>query len=175
MDKPTDTEGRCAEHNLAIGPEGTCVLCRREQPVPAAPGRWLLPVVLAASVGTAVLSGFALGRRHGAPVVEATAAEPAAPVAPAIDESPVAVLEDPPAEEPLPAPVAAAPAPAPPQPTAPPRDYLDEAWRQIPKGNLYDEAPRSPPPQPVPVAAPPPPRPRMVMGGYGRHVHRHSP
>jgi hypothetical protein len=169
MDAPSQTSPgeRCAEHNLAVGPTGECVLCRRVDPGRVAQARWLSPVLVAAGLGTALLCGVALGRRHTppAPVAEAAPAEPAEtarPVEEPIEESPVALLAETRPREVLPAPVAAA-THAPPQ-----RNYLEEAYAAMPKGNLYGDAPaRAATAQPT-ASAPPALRPRFGMGGRGR-------
>jgi hypothetical protein len=178
MDRSSQTSPgeRCEEHNLAIGPSGKCVLCRREvaaPAAPAAPASWLSPVLVAAGIATALLAGVALGRRHTPPppVAEVAAFQPVQPVEAPAEDNPVAFsAEPPPRERP------AAPAPAPASASAPPRappqrNYLDEAYAAMPKGN--DDAPARPAPaQPSATAtAWPPPRPRMGMGmgGHGRH------
>jgi hypothetical protein len=164
---------RCPEHNLAFGPTGACVLCRREQPGQVARARgWWSPVLLVAGLGTAPLGGVALGRRHAPPppVVEATAAEavPVPPVEAPIEETPVAVVAQPRPRE-IPAPAVPAPAPTP-----PPRDYLGEAYAAMPKGDLYDAPAHPAPVQPsVTASAPPPPRPHLGMGRHGHGGGRH--
>jgi hypothetical protein len=157
---------RCAEHNLAAGPTGECVLCRRERSEPAAPARWLSPLLLAAGLGTALLCGLVLGRRQAPPppVAEATAMATAAmaqPVEDPIEEGPVAL-----AAEPLPRELPALPVPAPTHVT-PQRDYLGEAYAAMRKSDLYGDAPaHSAPAQPGPSALPAP-RPHGGMG-HGR-------
>jgi hypothetical protein len=133
---------RCAEHDLAVGPAGECVLCRRaraRRPTTAGRPRWLAPALLAAGLGTTLLGGVALARtRTPAPVVEAASTEVAAPPI----ELPPAVAETRPCEPPAAfPPTPAAPLPAPPPPAAKQRNYLEEAYAAMPKGHLYDEPP----------------------------------
>jgi hypothetical protein len=173
MDRSSQTSPaeRCDEHNLAVGPSGVCVLCRRERVGPAARSTWISPVVVAASLGTALLAGVALGHRRPPPppVVEATAAEKVQPVEAPAEGKPVDLGDEEPPPRALPTASAAASAHAPPQ-----RNYLDEAYAAMPKGNLYDEAPASATAQPsASGSARPPPRPRSGMGrgrsGGSRH------
>src|SRR6185312_2930761 len=65
------TRERCAEHDLALGPGGECVLCRRGRARPAHQ-RWLGPAVAAASLGTLLLGGVALARTRVPASVQAT-------------------------------------------------------------------------------------------------------
>src|ERR1700733_14727433 len=97
MDTPNQTSPgeRCAEHNLAVGPTGECVLCRREH---LAPARGWAPATLAAGLGLALLAGFVLGRRRAPsppPVVEAPATATAPSLEAPIEDGPVATLADP--------------------------------------------------------------------------------
>jgi hypothetical protein len=126
---------RCAEHDLAVGPGGVCILCRRATVRPAGRQRWLAPTLVAAGLGTLLLGGVALARGPGRPIpetapVEAMQAQPRLE-APAVH---VAATETRPCE---PQPVRAS---APP-PAAPQRNYLDEAYAAMPKEGLYDEGP----------------------------------
>jgi hypothetical protein len=136
----TPTRERCAEHDLAVGPAGECVLCRRARArvggVGNARPRWLGPALVAASLGTLLLGGAALARTRpstGAPPVQepVTGEMPRPVVAPLEVRASVPVA---------PTPHEVRPAPAPAPPVAPPRNYLDEAYAAMPKGNLYDEA-----------------------------------
>jgi hypothetical protein len=141
---------RCESHNLAVGPDGMCVLCRREGGVEPAtamllPSRsrlgWIVGVLAASCLGVAFLGGVALARGHRAgPVADARPAQ-----APAIDERPVGLPPDetPPrlvepvqtVREPAPTPPPLAQYQPPPQPQ---RNYLDEAYAGIDKRGLYD-------------------------------------
>jgi hypothetical protein len=136
---------RCAEHDLAVGPGGECVLCRRARvrPVSGRP-RWLAPALLAAGLATTLLGGVALARTRTAvpPVAQTATAEVIPPAAPHVEVSSVhaAVAQTHPYEP------GAAYHPSPPPPAPPPRDYLGEAYAAMPKDHLYDEAPATPAP-----------------------------
>jgi|HubBroStandDraft_6_1064221.scaffolds.fasta_scaffold435952_2 hypothetical protein len=134
-DEPLPSLERCAAHNLTVGPDGECVLCRRERTGPPARSAWLVPGIVAAGLATVLLGGVALARTRTPPppVVDARPVE--APVAAPVEEP----AEAPPA---LPGVVELAqrdPAPAPPAKTAEPqRNYLDEAYAAMDKKGLYD-------------------------------------
>lgn len=150
---PPSARERCAEHDLAVGPGGACVLCRRERARPARSTRWLGPALLAAGLGTLLLGGVALARpRAQVPhVAEHPIAEAAPPVQAPPEVRPVVAAALPssffPREEPIAPRPAASATPAP-----PPHDYLEEAYAAMPKGNLYDEA--APAPATTPAACP---------------------
>jgi hypothetical protein len=129
---------RCPEHDLALGPGGECVLCRRGRARP--PQRWLGPALGAASLATLLLGGVALARTRAPSPVRATpemvGMEPvsaAVPVEsrPTLAAAPLFEVHPSPPPTPL----------APGAPAPPPRNYLDEAYAAMPKGQLYDEAP----------------------------------
>lgn len=133
---------RCAEHDLAVGPGGECVLCRRARVrTVSGPPRWLAPAMLAGGLGTTLLGGVALARTRtsAAPVVETAAREmaPAAPHAAAVPCVPPVVETRP--CEPLPETPHVSHHPS--HPAQPQHNYLDEAYAAMPKENLYDEAP----------------------------------
>jgi hypothetical protein len=60
-----ERERRCPEHDLALGPDGACVVCRRARGDVAPP--WLGRVLSAAGIGVVVLGALALRRPHPAP------------------------------------------------------------------------------------------------------------
>jgi hypothetical protein len=136
QDEPLPALERCASHNLTVGPDGECVLCRRERLGPPSQSRWLTRAVAAAGAGVVLLCGVALARSRTPPPPPPPEAAPAA-----IDPAPPA--DDLPDEAP---PTLAAPAPAPadpapahsaaPAPTQ--RNYLDEAYAALDKRGLYD-------------------------------------
>jgi hypothetical protein len=139
MDEKPSVVDRCESHNLAVGPDGACVLCRRERSGTGAPARWHGQAAIAAALGVTLLGAvaFARGRSRqpppqtpptetGAARVEATTPVPA--------EAPP-VLEDPVRPQPVPPPVVQRPTP---EPQSPQRNYLDEAYAAIDKRHLYD-------------------------------------
>jgi hypothetical protein len=151
---------RCATHNLAVGPDGRCVICRREGPgeeagrdegsgeeaTRAARPPWIPYAVAAACLGLSFVGGVALARgRAKAPVAEAP------PTTAPVDSVPVELPTEPRSEvaaDPPPAPHAAAPPPLPTwtPPDTPPRNYLDEAYAGMDRRGLYDNgrAPSAP-------------------------------
>ncbi len=138
MYRDSQTRERCVEHNLALGPGGECVLCRRGRARPASQ-RWLGPAVAAAGLGTLLLGGAALARTRAPSSVQATrelaAIEPV-PAAMAMEGRPALVAA--PRSELRDAPEPSPRTPATPAP--PPRNYLDEAYAAMRKAHLYDEA-----------------------------------
>jgi hypothetical protein len=167
---------RCAAHNLARGPDGACVLCRREalrgaslasgSTWGAAGGgvhgnrheraRWLVHGFVAAALGVAFLGGVALARSRPpqrplvqAPPVSTVDAVPE-PGPQSEEAQPQLSGLSPMVPEPGPMPPLSPAPPIPAKPTAvpPQRNYLDEAYAAIDKSNLYDN--------PRPQAAPSP-------------------
>jgi hypothetical protein len=147
-DKPIE---RCDAHNLAVGPDGACVLCRRErgsgEHAFALPRRsragWLVGVLATACLGVAFLGGAALARGRRAPLAQNAEAPPVevAPLRANVDEHPPVVVADAPPEtvhEPAPPPVA-----TPSPPSSPNRNYLDEAYAQLDKRGLYGDGPHA--------------------------------
>jgi hypothetical protein len=161
-DEPLPSLERCAAHNLTVGPEGECVVCRRERLGPPARSRWLTSGIVAAVLGTVLLGGVALARTH-------------TPPPPVVDARPVEVPVAAPVEQPAEIPPAlpnlvelAPPPPAPtaaPKPPEPQRNYLDEAYAAMDKKGLYDN-PQSTPSKQACGAAPAVPR-RYYGGARG--------
>jgi hypothetical protein len=143
---------RCPEHDLALGPAGECVLCRRARARSGGRPRWLSPALTMAGLGTLLLGGVALARTRtpsqavadavtiGAaevrPVLHAVEPRAELPAAPAAAVA-VAETETRPCEPQAAAPPAVVPA-------RPQRNYLDEAYAAMPKAHLYDEPVASP-------------------------------
>lgn len=132
---------RCAEHDLAVGPGGECVLCRRARshlrPASGRP-RWVAPALLVAGIGTTLLGGVALARTRTSappPVLEMPATAEAAQAAPVEVPEIASPKATSPSFEPSTVPHPATPA------AVPPRDYLGEAYDAMKKEHLYDEAP----------------------------------
>jgi len=170
---------RCEAHNLAVGPDGRCVLCRRESSsdvsrpdVPSVAssrsGLGLIGAIGAGCLGVAFLGGVALAKGHRtAPLTEARPPVLVEPVAALPLEVPP--LEVPPRlQEPQPEALEVNPAPPPPRPPVvpspePQRNYLDEAYAALDKRGLYDTA--QAPKAAVATAAKTPCVPRTYMMG----------
>jgi hypothetical protein len=150
MEERRNVRGRCEVHNLAAGPGGGCVLCRREIGVPQPRRSGVLRrVAIAAGVLTMLCGGAAFARGVGfshfsAP--RAPAFVEAAPQAPA----PRAFIAAPPSEAEAAPPtvrITAPPAVAPQAPAS--RNPLDEALAVLPPERLSE------PPASVVGGAPP--------------------
>jgi hypothetical protein len=180
IDDPYPLRSRCPDHGLALGPEGTCVICRREAAgarlsatgtgadlvVDARGSRGVARIVAAAMAGVVLLGGVAFARglapaRTHTPELRAAALIEAAPapIAP-VEEPRPALAERGPME--LPSPPAQHPPAQPPQQE---HDYLGEAYAALDKRALYDA------PQPGHVGAAPAPHgtctPIYRRYGYG--------
>jgi hypothetical protein len=72
------TATRCHEHDLALGPTGGCVLCRRGQTAPVTSPRFSA-VMIAAGLGATILGGVAVLRLHAPRPLAAHATEESVP------------------------------------------------------------------------------------------------
>ncbi len=73
---------RCARHHLVAGPDGRCVICRREAPPEKAASRSATAWVFGGLAALALLIAFLAFKPSRAPVVVATAETPATPTTP---------------------------------------------------------------------------------------------
>jgi glutaredoxin len=71
----------CATHDLACGPDGLCVLCRRAQAPPAAASNFAGRVIIGGAVTLGVLAVGAIGVKTGAAVLSAAKQRAAAKAA----------------------------------------------------------------------------------------------
>jgi glutaredoxin len=110
---------RCAEHGVALSPEGTCILCRRaDDPNAPPPLTFRAPIVPAViTVGILVLSaaGLYVGIQEGLSSLEGVVAEIERPI------------EQPPILQPPAQPEVELPPPMPPTPIEEPRDPARDA------------------------------------------------
>jgi hypothetical protein len=135
MEERRNVRGRCEVHNLAAGPGGGCVLCRREIGVPQPRRR----VAIGAGVLTMLCGGAAFARGVGFSHFAAPRAPAVTEVAPRQAPAPREVIAAPPSEPEAAPPtlrVTAPPAVAPQGPAG--RNPLDEALAVLPPERLSE-------------------------------------